>query len=74
MFQQALRAGRALSLIHAGKPDAFLLIYSGHATRRAAGWHLHVLILQHRWEKAGLYLLLGGKNVLQAPVVRRDPH
>ncbi len=73
LFHQALHAGRALSLIHAGKPDAFLLIHSGHATRRVMGWHLHVVVLQHRWEKAWLYLMLGGKNVLQALSLRRDP-
>lgn len=72
LFHQALNAGRMLSLIHAGKPDAFLLIHSGHATRRAMGWHLHVVVLNHRWEKAWLYLVLGGKNVLQAIGVRRD--
>jgi hypothetical protein len=74
LFHQALHAGRALSLIHAGKPDAFLLIHSGHATRRAMGWHLHVLVLQHRWEKAWVYLMLGGKNILQAIGMRHDRH
>jgi hypothetical protein len=65
LFTVGLRCGRERSVALAGKPDAFVLIHSGHATRRSQGWHLHVVVVRSRLEKAWLYLLLGGKNVLQ---------
>jgi hypothetical protein len=72
MFAIAVRVGSAMSELHLGKPGAYTLIYSGHAARRAAGWHLHVVLLPGRLAKAWLYLVLGGKNLLQWLGLRRD--
>lgn len=72
MFALAARTGSTLAEVCLGRPGAFTLIYSGHAARRACGWHLHVVLLPSRLAKAWLYLVLGGKNLLQALGLRRD--
>jgi hypothetical protein len=36
------------------------------------GWHIHIVLLTGRWRKAWLYLVLAGKNLLQALGLRRD--
>ena len=72
MFAIATRTGAALSPARVGCPDAYTLIYSGHAVRRATGWHLHLLLVPGRWSKAWLYLVLGAKNLLQGLGLRRD--
>ncbi|MFL6199361.1 MAG: hypothetical protein ACJ76J_09305 [Thermoanaerobaculia bacterium] len=64
LFTIALRYGREQSNALANKPDAFVLIHSGHAARRSQGWHLHVVVIRSRIEKAWLYFLLSGKNAL----------
>jgi len=73
MFAIATRTGAALSPGRVGRADAYTLIYSGHAVRRTMGWHLHLLLVPGRWSKAWLYLVLGGKNLLQGLGLRRDP-
>lgn len=45
-----------------GDPQAFMLIHSGSAIRKRANWHLHVFVVQHRWQKAWVYTVLGLKN------------
>lgn len=45
-----------------GDSQAFMLIHSGHSIRKRSNWHLHVFVVQHRWEKAWVYLILGAKN------------
>ena len=39
---------------------------------RERGWHIHIVLLTGRWKKAWLYLVLAGKNALQAMGLRRD--
>lgn len=51
-----------LALAAVGDPQAFVLVHSGLSARKRAGWHLHVFVVQHRWQKAWLYLVLGVKN------------
>lgn len=68
----ALSCARELSLTIAGKQEAFTVIYSGHATRRAQGWHAHIVVLANRRQKAWLYFVLSCKNLLQAFGFRRD--
>lgn len=46
----------------AGKSQAFMLIHSGVAIRKRAGWHLHVFVVERRWQKAWVYGVLMGKN------------
>jgi len=53
-------------------PQAFMLIHSGSSTRKRSNWHMHVFVIQHRWQKAWIYLILGAKNlaVLAASGIR----
>jgi hypothetical protein len=44
-------------------PQAFMLIHSGVSIRKRSNWHMHVFVVQHRWQKAWLYALLGIKNL-----------
>ncbi len=55
-----------------GDPEAFTILYSGYSSRREKGWHVHIVLLGNRWRKAWLYIVLAGKNLLQALGVRRD--
>jgi hypothetical protein len=45
-----------------GDSQAFMLIHSGNSIRKRPNWHLHVFVVQHRWQKAWVYLVLGIKN------------
>lgn len=72
LITRALNCARELSLTIAGKQEAFTVIYSGHATRRAQGWHAHIVVLANRRQKAWLYFVLSCKNLLQALGFRRD--
>lgn len=49
-----------------GDSQAFMLIHSGSSIRRRSNWHLHVFVVQHRWEKAWVYSVLGIKNTYLA--------
>jgi hypothetical protein len=55
-----------------GDPEAFSILYSGYSSRREKGWHIHIVLLGSRWKKAWLYMMLSGKNVVQALGLRRD--
>lgn len=55
-----------------GDPEAYTLLYSGYSARREKGWHIHIVLLGNRWKKAWLYLVLAGKNILQAIGLRKD--
>ena len=61
-----------LAATHTGDPQAFTILYSGYSARREKGWHVHIVLLGNRWRKAWLYLVLCGKNVLQALGLRKD--
>jgi hypothetical protein len=65
LFTIGHRYGRERSHELTGNPDSFVLIHSGHAARRSRGWHLHVVVIRNRVEKAWLYFMLAGKNLLQ---------
>jgi hypothetical protein len=47
-------------------PQAFMLIHSGASIRKRSNWHLHVFIVQNRWQKAWVYTILGAKNFAMA--------
>lgn len=55
-----------------GDAEAFTILYSGYSARREKGWHVHIVLLGNRWKKAWLYLVLSGKNMLQAFGLRKD--
>lgn len=46
-----------------GDSEAFMLIHSGRSIRKRANWHLHVFVVQHRWQKAWVYGVLAVKNI-----------
>jgi hypothetical protein len=72
MLTLGLNKARELALQMVGDPEAFGVIYSGYSARREQGWHIHIVLLGNRWRKAWLYLVLAGKNLLQAMSLRRD--
>lgn len=49
-----------------GDTQAFMLIHSGRSIRKRSNWHLHVFVVQHRWQKAWVYSVLGVKNAALA--------
>ena len=51
-----------LALESVGDSQAFMLIHSGSSIRKRSNWHLHVFVVQHRWQKAWVYSVLGLKN------------
>ena len=55
-----------------GDAEAFTVLYSGYSARREKGWHVHIVLLGNRWRKAWLYIVLSGKNLLQAFGLRKD--
>jgi len=55
-----------------GDAEAFTILYSGYSARREKGWHVHIVLLGNRWKKAWLYMILSGKNLVQALGLRKD--
>lgn len=49
-----------------GDSQAFMLIHSGSAIRRRSNFHLHVFVVQYRWQKAWVYSVLGVKSMVLA--------
>jgi len=72
MLAFALGEARRAAMAHFGDPEAFVLIHSGRGNRRTDGWHIHIVPVSGRIQKAWLYFVLWGKNVLQALGRRRD--
>ena len=72
MLQIGMNNARRLALENIGDSEAFSVLYSGYSARREAGWHIHIVLLGGRWKKAWLYLVLAGKNALQALGLRKD--
>ena len=72
MIGNAIDQARHLAADLLKNPSAFVLIRSGESTRRVGGWHVHIVLVSSRWQKAWLYFVLSGKNILQAIGVRRD--
>lgn len=64
-FQEAA----ALAEQSVGDRDAFMLIHSGRAVRKRGNWHLHIFVVQRRWQKAWVYTVLGAKNFCLAGYV-----
>jgi hypothetical protein len=72
MLAFGMARAQALANDRIGDPGAYSVLYSGNSARREQGWHVHIVILTGRWKKAWLYLVLAGKNALQALGLRRD--
>jgi hypothetical protein len=72
MLVQGMTRAQSLALDRVGDRGAYSILYSGYSARREQGWHVHIVLLTGRWKKAWLYLVLAGKNALQAMGLRRD--
>ena len=72
MFKLGVRRAQELAFECTGDREAFVVLYSGYSARREKGWHVHIVLLGNRWRKAWLYLVLAGKNLLQALNLRKD--
>jgi hypothetical protein len=72
MLQIGVQQARDLAYAELGDREAFSMLYSGYSARREKGWHVHIVLLGNRWRKAWLYLVLCGKNLLQALGLRSD--
>jgi hypothetical protein len=72
MLTFGMTRAQSLARARVGDPGAFSVLYSGYSARREQGWHVHIVLLTGRWKKAWLYLVLAGKNALQALGLRRD--
>jgi hypothetical protein len=72
MLAFGMARAQALANDRIGDPGAYSVLYSGYSARREHGWHVHIVLLTGRWKKAWLYLVLAGKNALQALGLRRD--
>lgn len=72
MLDFGIRQAQHLSQQLLGDSEAFTVLYSGYSSRREKGWHVHITLLGNRWRKTWLYLVLAGKNLLQAFGLRRD--
>jgi hypothetical protein len=53
---------QALAFAATGDHEAFLLVHSGASVRKRPNWHLHLFIVQCRWQKAWVYSILAAKN------------
>lgn len=58
-YQEAER----LSQQYTNSSENYMLAMSGQNIRRRANWHIHIFIVQHRWQKAYVYNMLGIKNL-----------
>jgi len=72
MLVLALAEARRLASARMGDAGRYTLIFSGPGSRRRDGHHMHILLSSSRFEKAWLYVVLAGKNMLQALGLRHD--
>lgn len=72
MLDLGVDYAKGLAFKYVGDAEAFSILYSGYSSRREKGWHIHIVLLGNRWKKAWLYLVLSGKNTLQALGLRKD--
>ena len=72
MVTLGIELAKSIAKEYVGDPEAYTLLYSGYSARREKGWHIHIVLLGNRWKKAWLYLVLAGKNILQAIGLRED--
>lgn len=72
MMNLGISRAKELALDVVGDKEAFSILYSGYSSRREKGWHIHIVLLGSRWRKAWLYMILSGKNVVQALGFRKD--
>ena len=69
-FKFFLSEAERLAEAAVGDRQAFLLVHSGDTIRKRRNWHLHVFVIEHRWQKAWLYAILGLKSFSMAASAR----
>jgi hypothetical protein len=57
-----------LSLAATGDAASYVLLHNGAGIAKRANWHAHVFVVQRRWQKAWIHLIIGAKNVVRALV------
>lgn len=72
MLTTGMTHAQSMAMTRIGDPGAYSILYSGYSARRERGWHIHIILLSGRWKKAWLYVVLAGKNALQALGLRKD--
>ena len=72
MLEIGIKHAQDLAFEYIKDREAFTVLYSGYSSRREKGWHVHIVLLGNRWQKAWLYIVLSGKNLLQALGLRKD--
>ena len=72
MLNLGIACAQELALDLLGDKGAYTILYSGYSARREKGWHVHIVLLGNRWRKAWIYIVLSGKNLLQAIGLRKD--
>jgi len=72
MLTLGISHAQKLALELLNDAEAFTILYSGYSARREKGWHVHIVLLGNRWKKAWLYMILSGKNLVQAIGLRKD--
>jgi hypothetical protein len=72
MLKLGTRHAQNLAHNIVGDSESFSILYSGYSSRREKGWHIHIVLLGNRWKKAWLYMILAGKNIVQALGLRKD--
>lgn len=63
LLQFAELEAQRLSALHTQCNDNYMLIMSGSSVRRSQNWHMHIFIIQNRWQKAYAYQMLSIKNL-----------
>ncbi|UUZ46691.1 hypothetical protein LP420_22600 [Massilia sp. B-10] len=58
-----IQQAEVLALEAVGDDQAYVAIHSGSTIRKRSNLHMHVFVVQHRWQKAWVYLIQGAKNL-----------
>lgn len=57
---------KRLSLEYTGKPNRYICFFSSQGQRKRANVHIHVHLIENRFQKAWIYFILTFKNILLA--------
>lgn len=57
-----LEQAKKLASQHGKDPDGFVFCFSGNAVRKKSNFHVHLFLVNKRWQKAVVYSLLATKN------------
>ena len=62
LIQFAQQEAQRLSKLHTQHSDHFVLVLGGKNVRKRENWHMHIFIIQNRYQKAYAYQVLALKN------------